>query len=102
MPLQSVPSVGNQRLWRGIPGVWLAALGTWAETGLVRQAAPAQVSGGNREARVATPPATTAKALPAVGKRPLPAPPPPPHPPVKGETFSEEEEEDGGLEETPN
>ena len=35
-----------------------------------------------------------AKALPAGGKRPLPAPPPPPLPPVKGEDHSEEEEEE--------
>ena len=62
--------------------------------GLVRQAASPTASGANREAKVASPPATTAKALPAGGKRPLPAPPPPPLPPVKGEDHSEEEEEE--------
>ena len=120
-----MPSAGNQRHWRGIPGAWPAARGTlWAESsqatgtfpgarilaadlvvscvrqirglrgsaGLVRQAVPAVVSGGDRETRPSSPVATTPKAAPASGKRPLPAPPPPPKP-VKGESYSEEEEE---------
>ena len=61
--------------------------------GLVRQAAPPVVSGSGRETPPTQPPATTAKAQPHSGKRPLPVPPPPPRS-VKGETYSEEEEED--------
>ncbi len=66
--------------------------GLRGSAGLVRQAVPAVVSGGDRETRPSSPVATTPKAAPASGKRPLPAPPPPPKP-VKGESYSEEEEE---------
>ena len=44
-PLQSVPSVGNQKLWRGIRGAWLAALGTlWGESSQATGTYPVQGS----------------------------------------------------------
>ena len=122
-----MPSVGNQKLWRGIrggaralrplgvPGARVLAADLVVScvrqirglrgfsAGLVRQAVPVVASGGDREATASTPVATTPKAPPSTGKRPLPTPPPPPRP-VKGESYSDEEEEaeEEGEEESPS